>query len=236
MTDREAEKQIAARRAVACVQDGMRVGLGSGTTSAYAIQFLGQRVQAEGLRVTGVPTSVASWDLAAASGIPLADNREEFALDLAIDGADEATRAGELIKGGGGALLHERIVAAAARRFIVIGDSTKLVDRVGTAPLPVEVCPFGWRNVLSRLQLYGGEAKVRRKAGGEFFVTEEGNHLIDCRFPPEWFRLPASLDQSIRAIPGVVDHGLFLGMANLILIARGTEVEEIAIGPERDNR
>jgi ribose 5-phosphate isomerase A len=227
--DREAEKQIAARRAVAYVKDGMHVGLGSGTTAAYAIQLLGKRILEEGLKVTGVATSAASRALALLSGIPLVENTEEFTLDLAIDGADQATRAGELLKGGGGALLHERIVAVAARSFIVIGDSTKLVQRLGTALLPIEVYTFGWRNVLARLRLLGCEATVRLKDGGPFFITEEGNYLIDCRFPPDSFPHPAALNQNIRNIPGVADHGLFLGMADLILIARGNEVDEITV-------
>ena len=226
MVNRETEKQIVARRAVAYVEDGMRVGLGSGTTAAYAIRFLGQRVRSEGLKIIGVPTSTGSRELAASCCIPLADDLAGFALDLAIDGADQATRAGELIKGAGGALLHERVVAGAARRFIVIGDSSKLAAHLGYVPLPVEVCPFGWRNALARLEFHGCKASVRHNAGSPF-VTEEGNYLLDCQFPPEAFLRPAWLDQTIRTIPGVADHGLFLGMTDLLLIARGDEVEEI---------
>jgi ribose 5-phosphate isomerase A len=229
MVDREAEKQVVARRAVTYVQDGMRVGLGSGTTSAYAIRFLGERVRSDGLAVTGVATSPASRDLATLSGIPLATDLEGFTLDLAIDGADQLTRAGELIKGGGGALFHERIVGAAARRYIIIADSNKLVNRLGSVLLPVEVCQFGWRNALGRLEALGCKANVRRKDGSPIFITEEGNYIIDCEFPPDTFPEPAWLDHAIRAIPGVVDHGLFLGMADLVLIAHGDQVEEIAI-------
>lgn len=227
--DREAEKQVVARRAVEFVKDDMRVGLGSGTTTAYFIRLLGKRILEEGLKVIGVATSKASRDLALLSGIPLAEDDEEFVLDITIDGADQATHFGELIKGGGGALLHERIVAAASRFFIVIGDSSKLVDCLGSAPLPVEVCKFGWRNVLKRLRLHGCDAAIRLNNGEQFFITEEGNYIIDCRFTPGSFPVPSSLSQDIRSIPGVADHGLFVGMADLILIARGNKVDEIAV-------
>lgn len=227
--DQEIEKQTAARRAVEFVKDGMRVGLGSGTTTAYAIRFLGERILKEGLKVIGVPTSTPSRDLALLCGIPLADDNEEFALDITIDGADQATRSGELIKGGGGALLHERIVAGASRRFIVIVDSSKLVDCLGSVPLPVEVFKFGWRNILKRLRLYGCDAAIRLKSDGQFFVTDEGNYIVDCRFTTEAFPIPSFLSQGIRGIPGVADHGLFIGMADLILIARGDNVEEIVV-------
>ena len=230
MVDREAEKQLAARHAVGYIQNGMRVGLGSGTTAAYAIRFIGERIRAGELKISGVPTSPASRDLALSSGVPLADSRDGFSLDFTIDGADEATRSGELIKGGGGALLHERIVGSASSRYIVIGDSSKLVDRLGSALLPIEVCPFGWRNALIRIQSLACTPTVRIKEDGSFFVTEEGNYIIDCSFPPEAFLRSAQLSEVIRAVPGVVDHGLFLGMTNLIVIARGDHIEEIPIG------
>jgi ribose 5-phosphate isomerase A len=228
MVDREAEKQLVARRAVKYVQDGMRVGLGTGSTAVYAIRYLGDRVHEEGLKVTGVATSPASRELAMLSGIPLAEDLEGFTLDLTIDGADQATRAGEMIKGGNGALLHERIVGGAARRYIIICDSSKLVDRLGSAPLPVEVSRFGWRNALARLEAQGCRANVRRKDGSQFFITEEGNYIIDCQFPPDAFPQPDRLSQVIREIPGVADVGLFLNMVDLLLIARGDQVEEIA--------
>lgn len=226
MVDRESEKERAARRAVQYVKDGMRVGLGSGTTAAYAIRLLGERVRTEGLRIVGIATSAASQALAEAAKIPIAANLESFALDLAIDGADEATRTGDLIKGGGGALLHERIVDAAASKFIVIGDSSKLTDHLGAFPLPVEVYRFGWRNASDRLTALGCVPTLREQ-GGKPWITEEGNLILDCKFPPEPMRSPHALDRSLRAIPGVADHGLFLGMAHLIIIARGETIEEI---------
>jgi ribose 5-phosphate isomerase A len=218
------EKQLAARHAVRLVQDGMRIGLGSGSTAAFAIEYLGERVRNEGLKIVGVPTSPASRTLAEKFGVPLAEDNEGFELDLTIDGADEFTRAGDLIKGGGGALFHERIVAAAAKRFIVIADSSKVVEELGAFPLPVEVVRFGWRNVMKRLEALGCKA-TRREKQGQPFNTEEGNYIIDCAFAP--LKSTSELDRSIHAIPGVVDHGLFLGMAHLILIGRGDAVEEI---------
>ncbi len=226
MTDREAEKRVAARHAVRFVQDGMRVGLGSGSTAAYAIRYLGERICKEGLRVVGVPTSAASRALANEVNVPIAGDLEGFELDVAIDGADEATRVGDLMKGGGGAMFHERIVASAARRFIVICDSSKLVENLGQFPLPVEVCSFGWRNVANRLRTLGCEPKLRAK-DGQPFLTAEGNFIIDCQFTPASLQGLRDLDQHIATIPGVVDHGLFLGMADVLVIARGEVVEEI---------
>jgi ribose 5-phosphate isomerase A len=228
MADREAEKELAARHAVQYVKDGMRVGLGSGTTSAYAIRLLGDRVRSEGLRITGIATSAASGSLAESAGITIATDLEGFELDLAIDGADQATRAGDLIKGGGGALLHERIVNAAASKFVVILDSSKLVDDLGTFPLPVEVCRFGWRNALNRLKSLGC-MPVLRERSGQAFLTEEGNFIIDCKFEIKSTQFPLDLERRIRSIPGVADLGLFLGMADLIIIASGDDVEEITL-------
>lgn len=232
VSDREVEKQLAAGHAVRLVQNGMRVGLGSGTTAAYAIQFLGERIRNEGLKVLGVPTSAASRALAEGVGVPVATELDGFRLDIAIDGADQATRGGSLIKGGGGALLHERIVDAAASRFVVVGDSSKLVNALGGFPLPVEVFTFGWRNTVSALAALGGTPTLRER-DGKPFVTEEGNLVVDCDFSPTALESAHHLSRDIRSIPGVADHGLFLGLANTIIIARGNEVEEIDLRPCR---
>jgi len=227
--NQDAEKQAVARRAVQFVQDGMRVGLGSGSTSAHAVRFLGERIRNEGLKIIGVPTSPACEEVARMAGVPLAADRDSFALDLAIDGADEATRDGALIKGGGGALLHERIVAAAAKRFVVICDSSKLVEQLGSAILPVEVFRFGWRNAAARIEAEGGQAAIRVQSDGSLFVSEEGNYILDCVFPPETMQRTSWLNQFLRTVPGVADHGLFLGMADLMLVAHGERVEEIPL-------
>lgn len=220
------EKELAAREAVALVKDGMRVGLGSGSTSAYAVKLLGERIAREGLKIVGVPTSTETRNLALKVGIPLLDDLEGFELDIAIDGADQATRGGHLIKGGGGAMLRERIVAAAAKRFVVIADASKLVERLGGFALPVEVVTLGWKNAMQRLTALGCEARLRVK-NGETFRTDEGNVVIDCPFSSETLLDAEKLDQEIRGIAGVVEHGLFLNMAERMFVARGEKVEEI---------
>ncbi|MFO1019203.1 MAG: ribose-5-phosphate isomerase RpiA [Planctomycetales bacterium] len=226
MAGLESEKELAARGAVALVQAGMRVGLGSGSTSAYAVKFLGERIAKEGLKIVGVPTSTETRTLATQVGIPLQETLEGFELDVAIDGADQATRGGVLIKGGGGAMLRERIVAAAAKQFVVIADSSKLVEMLGGFPLPVEVVCFGWRNAMQRLAALGCDARLRLK-NGEPFRTDEGNFVIDCPFSTEILSQPEKLDQEIRGIAGVVEHGLFRGMAERLIVARGNTVEVI---------
>jgi ribose 5-phosphate isomerase A len=222
----DAEKQLAAAAAVKHVASGMLVGLGSGSTSAMAVRLLGQRVQREGLKIAGVPTSSATRALAIEVGIPLLEDLSGFELDVAFDGADEATRGGWLIKGGGGALLQERIVAAAAKRFLVMVDSTKVVDRLGNYPLPVEVFRLGWRNVARALQARHAEVQLRERAG-QPFTTDEGNYILDCRFPAAEYEQAEDLAAWIGALPGVADHGLFLGLTSMLLIARGATLEEV---------
>ncbi len=229
MSDRENEKKIAARRAVEYVKDGMKVGLGSGTTAAYAIRFLGERIEKEALKILGVATSKASKELAVSVGIPLVTNLEEFQLDLAIDGTDRVDLAGRLIKGGGGALLHERIVDGAADRFFVVGDSSKLVDPIGSQPIviPVEVFSLGWKNTMRRLETLGCRAKLRYINDSTPSISDEGNYTIDCRF--DSFDDPLKLANLIRSTIGVADHGIFIGMASHIIIAKDTQIEEFTI-------
>lgn len=221
------EKQLVARHAARMVEPGMIVGLGSGSTAAMAVQFLGDRVRNEGLRFQGVATSPATLTLARQLNIQVVEAWDGGKLDLTIDGADQVTRRGELIKGGGGALLHERIVAAAANRFIVIIDSSKLVDRLGSFPLPVEVFAFGWRNVLTPLQQLGFQPS-RREFNQRPVVTEEGNFIIDCEFPASRQFESSLLNMQLREIPGIADHGLFLKLLHTLVIARQGEVEEIS--------
>jgi ribose 5-phosphate isomerase A len=223
-----AEKQLAAAAAVKYVASGMLVGLGSGSTSAMAVRLLGERVQREGLKITGVPTSSATRALAIEVGIPLLEDLSNFQLDLAFDGADEATRDGWLIKGGGGAHLRERIIAAAAKRFLVMVDSTKVVDRLGQFPLPVEVFRLGWRNVERILRSRDAEVKLREREGKPF-ITDEGNYILDCRFPAADYAKADELASFLRSVAGVVDHGLFLGMTSTLIIASGSEVEEVRL-------
>lgn len=221
----DAEKRIAAARAVALVEDGMRLGLGTGSTAAHVVRLLGLKVQ-EGLRVAGVPTSEATAALARECGVPLAMLDDMPELDLCIDGVDEADPALNAIKGGGGALLREKIVASASRRLVYVCDSSKRVERLGAFPVPVEVVPFAVPVVLPRLRALGPKPALRRDPDGRPFVTDEGNRILDCPFgridDPE--RLAAALD----AIPGIVEHGLFLGMIDRLIVGTGDRAEVLS--------
>jgi ribose 5-phosphate isomerase A len=227
----EQEKQEAARRSLAFVKDGYVVGLGSGSTASYAIRFLGERVS-EGLRILGIPTSIQSRDLAAGLGIPLTSLEEYPRIDVTIDGADEINTALDLIKGGGGALLREKIVASASRRVVIIADSTKQVPVLGKFPLPVEVVSFAEALLIKRITALGASVDLRRDRTGRPFVTDEGHHILDCRFGtiPD----PPLLAGTLERMPGVVEHGLFLGLADIALI--GKDVEIRAAGPSNRSR
>jgi len=213
-------KQIAAVRAVDHVQDGMVLGLGTGSTTAYAIDELGARIADGRLRnVIGVPTSEATARRAQALGIPLTTLVEQPVLDLVIDGADEVDPQLDLIKGLGGALLREKIVAVAARRFITIVDESKLVQRLGTrGPLPVEVTRFAWEAHARWLSGLGCRAELRREADGSPYVTDNGNYIIHCTFP-DGIADARALDARLHARPGILEHGLFLGLATEVIVA-----------------
>ncbi|WP_028530813.1 ribose-5-phosphate isomerase RpiA [Paenibacillus sp. HW567] len=209
-------KQLAAEKAVEYVEDGMKVGLGTGSTAYYAIRKLGERVKA-GLKITAVATSQASEEQARELGIPLVAFGDIDGLDLTIDGADELDQKLQLIKGGGGALLREKIVARNSRRMVVIADESKAVDTLGKFPLPVEIVPFAWEWTLAGLTKLGCKAELRR-SGDELYKTDNGNYIADCRF-----RAIASapeLARSLQSITGVVEHGLFIGIADLAIIAK----------------
>lgn len=199
----------------------MVVGLGSGSTAALFVQALGERVRA-GLRITGVPTSEATERLARSLDIPLATLEEHARLDMDIDGADAVDPALNLLKGLGGALLREKIVAAASSRFVVIVDEGKLVDTLAAAPLvPVEVVPFGWSRTYAALEGLG--AVVTRRATrddpGRAVVTDGGHYILDCRFAN--LSDPAATASRIKALTGVVEHGLFIGMATAAVVGDG---------------
>jgi ribose 5-phosphate isomerase A len=221
---READQRAAAAAALEEVREGMRLGLGSGTTAAWFVRLLGARVRA-GLRVVGVPTSSATRELAAHEGIPLAGFDRIDELDLCVDGADEIDPRLRLIKGAGGALLHEKIVASAARRRVIIADGTKRVARLGAAPLPVEVVAFGAPVVARRLHALGAVPSLRRLPGGEPYLTDEGNYIFDCRFGA--LDDPDATAAALSALPGVVEHGLFLGLADVALVADGGVVRPV---------
>lgn len=215
-------KKAAADAAVEFVQDGMRLGLGTGSTAAFMVRRLGERVRTEGLRVVGVPTSTRTAALARAEGIRVVTLDQAGWLDLTIDGADEFDPALDLIKGGGGAHLQEKIVAAASERMIVISDPAKRVGRLGAFPLPVEVLHFGLssterhiRRVLAELG-YEGREITRRVAGQGPFVTDEGNAILDLHLGaiPD---APA-LSRALNQIPGVVENGLFIQLSDMIVV------------------
>jgi ribose 5-phosphate isomerase A len=223
MTQDEA-KRMAAQCALEFVEDGMLLGLGSGTTSSIFIQELGQRVK-EGLRVRGIATSIASQQLAESLSIPITNFDESPVLDLAIDGADEVGPGLALIKGGGGALLREKIVASAARKFIVIADSSKLVKQLGRFPLPVEVIKMALPIVTRKFEAFGLNPKLRHRPDGSKYITDEGNYILDCSCGA--IPNPAKTAADIRGVAGVVEHGLFLGMASLAVIAGDKGITKI---------
>lgn len=208
-------KALAAESAVAQIQDGMIVGLGTGSTAKHAVDAIGRRV-AGGLRIVGIPTSERTAEQARALHIPLATFAEYSKLDIAIDGADEVQLGPlNLVKGLGGALLREKIVAASAARFIVIVDESKLVRRLGTrAPLPVEVAPFGWEATARKLRDLAGEPKLRMSADKPY-LTDGGHYILDTSFGP--IENPLQLARQLDSVAGVVEHGLFVGMTSLVI-------------------
>ena len=216
MSDPNAGKRAAAHAAADLIRTGTTVGFGTGSTFAFVLERLAQRVQKEGLQVRGVATSQATTELAKRLGIPLLQLDEIERLDLAIDGADEVDPKKHMIKGGGGAHLRERLVAVAAAELVVIVDDSKVVALLGKVfPLPVEVVPFGWTHTARRVAATGCEV-VQRQKNGAPFVTDNGNFVLDCRYPG--IADPAALQRTLDALPGVVDHGLFVGMAGRIVV------------------
>ena len=220
---RDREKQLAAEACVALVETGMVLGIGTGSTAAFAVRKLGQRVR-EGLKVRGLPTSEATRRLAEEEGIPLTTFAEVTHLDLTLDGADEFDPQLNLIKGGGGALFREKIVAAASRRLVIFADSSKRVPQLGRFPLPVEVNPFGWQATAARVEALGAQVTLRGGAQ-QPFVTDNHGYVLDCAFGaiPD----PAALEQQLRAITGVTVTGLFVGMAEAVVLADGERVETL---------
>jgi ribose 5-phosphate isomerase A len=224
--DRDALKRAAAEAAVELVQDGMVVGLGTGSTAAFAVEALARRHR-EGLHFIGIPTSERTAALATAANIPLTSFAEHHQIDLTIDGADEVERGTlNLIKGLGGALLHEKIVAAASRRLAIVADGLKLVDRLGArTPVPVEIVAFGLEATQAALESIGATARLRRSATGDSFITDSGNRILDCSFGP--IADPARLEERIRRVVGVVESGLFIDRANVVFVANTSGVHRL---------
>lgn len=234
MTDSASLKRAAAIRALDFVSEGMKLGLGSGTTSEVFLELLGARVRG-GLNIIGVPTSERIAQLARGYGIVLADLNAAAPLDLVVDGADEADPDLNLIKGGGGALLREKIVATSAKRMLVIGDESKYVVKLGRFPLPVEVVEFGHVTTSARLVAavaalgYPRLAPVLRVKNGAVFKTDGGNVIYDCPFGV--INDVPKLSAALTSVTGVVDHGLYVGIASTLLIARPEGVEVIQHKP-----
>ena len=214
------EKQRAAEAAVEYVKDGMIVGLGTGSTTEFAVKKLGERVR-DGLAIRGIPTSDVTKVQAEEEGIPLIDFSETMYIDLTIDGADEIDINLNMIKGGGAALLREKIVASASKEEIIIVSHEKFVKQLGSFPLPVEVIPFGWQVIFNQLETLGGSPDLRLKQG-QPLRTDQGNYIIDCRF--RQIIDAAQLEQRLNMIPGVVENGLFTGLCTRMIMAEGEKI------------
>ena len=228
-----AAKQTAARAALDRVQDGMTLGLGSGSTAEVFVALLGPYVRERGWRVSGVPTSSGTQRVAKEAGVPLVDLNDVVALDLAVDGADEIGPGLALIKGGGACLLREKIIAAAAQRFLVIAHASKMADQLGAFPLPVEVDPFGAEATRARLVAFFAdhgfsaiEPRTRMCSDGTVLLTDGGHHIFDCALGA--IADPNTLNLALSAVPGVLDHGLFVDIADEALIAGPDGVEALA--------
>ncbi|MFV2093663.1 MAG: ribose-5-phosphate isomerase RpiA [Hyphomicrobiales bacterium] len=236
-------KFVAAKRACDYVEDGMCVGLGTGSTAAWMVRCLGEIVREDGLKITGVPTSSRTAELARQVGIPVTSLDDAKWLDLTIDGADEYDGNLNLIKGGGGALLQEKIVATASDQMVVIADIGKQVDTLGAFPLPLEVIPFGWQTTkalieetLIGLDVLGRTATLRMNGDAPFF-TDEGNHIIDLHL--NRIGNASQLSLVMNQIPGVVENGLFIDICDVVVIGYGdgkVEVRDINAGTVEEGR
>jgi ribose 5-phosphate isomerase A len=221
------EKEAAARASLRFVKDGQVVGLGTGSTAAYFIELLGEQVK-KGLKIRGIPSSDRSREQAAGLGIPLTTLDECPEIDVTVDGADEVDPQLRLIKGGGGALLREKIVASATKYYVIITDATKRVPVLGRFPLPVEVIKFAQVVVQKKIEELGAAVELRRGTDGKPYLTDENNHILDCRFG----QIPDAdgLGRRLNDMPGVVEHGLFIDMASVVLVAKGSEIVELRRG------
>jgi ribose 5-phosphate isomerase A len=219
----DAEKEAAARASLKYVRDGQVVGLGTGSTANFAIRLLGDKARA-GMKIRGIPSSIASRDLASQEGIPLTTFDDVQEIDVTIDGADEFDPALNLIKGGGGAMLREKIVASASKQLIIVTDASKQVPMLGKFPLPLEVIGFAEPLIAKKVSALGAQVVRRLDKSGKPYVTDEGHHILDCHFGkiPD----PPALARILSDMPGIVEHGLFVGMVNVVVMAKAGAVEE----------
>lgn len=222
MVDFEKEKALAAKEASKLIGDGMVVGVGSGTTTAYFIKYLGEQVR-NGLNIIAVPTSNVTSKLCKQEGIPVVDANVPLKIDITVDGADEFDSTLTLIKGGGGDLLHEKIIASATKREIIIVDSRKYVKKLGESfPLPVEVIPFSWPKVAQHIKKYKGTPILRLNPDKSPFITDEGNYILDCKFNE--INNPEELNEVLTNIVGLVENGLFINLATEVIMAQGDKI------------
>jgi|UPI00068D103F ribose 5-phosphate isomerase A len=218
------EKKLAGEKAAEYIQDGMTIGLGTGSTVYWTIQKLGELVS-QGLQIKAIPSSVETERLAKKAGIPLTTFSEVNMLDLSIDGADEVDAMFHLIKGGGGALVREKFIDTFTRKFIVVVDESKLVSKLGSFPLPVEITPFGWEVTCQSLAELGC-TPVLRKRNDERFISDNGNYIVDCHFTG--IDDPASLHSQLKQLLGVVETGLFIDLTDLMIVGKRDGVEIVS--------
>lgn len=227
MNDTQSLKQKAAEHAVKYVKSGMIVGLGHGTTASFAVKHIAQLLKTGELsNILGIPCSIQVEDEARHLGIPLTTLEEHPIIDVTIDGADEVDPNLDCIKGGGGALLREKIVAQASRREIIVVDESKLSPTLGTHwPVPVEVIPFGWRSQISFLESLGARVSVRQTSSGGKFFTDQGNLIVDCHFGP--LQQPIHIARELSKRIGIIEHGLFLGLTQDVIVAGNDGVRHL---------
>lgn len=225
MNNNERNKQVVGKKAVKFIEDGMVVGLGTGSTVYYMLEALGERVE-KGLKIKGIPTSIKTEEIAKEFKIPLQDQSQVTNIDLALDGADEVDPNFNLIKGGGGSLLREKIIGSRVKQLIILIDESKRVDTLGNFGLPIEVVPFCWELTKKDIEALGGKAILRKeKEKGKVFVTDNGNYILDYDFGK--IKDPKNLHERLKLITGVVETGLFYDMVSKVLIGSAGEVEEI---------
>lgn len=213
----ELAKMAAAKTAASFIESGMNVGLGTGSTATYFIEYLIERCQIEHLKITAAASSVRSYEQAKAGGIPLQDVNTITGLDITVDGADEIDQNKQMIKGGGGALLREKIIANMSREMVVIVDSAKVVSRFGAFPLPVEIVPFAYTATIYQITLSGFSPVLRRNAKGDLYITDNGNYIVDIPLSRQK-KTPQEIQSLLKAIPGVVEIGFFLGLAGRVIV------------------
>ncbi|MCT1902224.1 ribose-5-phosphate isomerase RpiA [Oceanobacillus sojae] len=216
MNTQDQLKKAVGEKAAALVEDGMKVGIGFGSTVYWFVRALGERVKQEGLDIEGIPSSILTGEWAKEFGVPLTDFATTKELDITIDGSDEVDPDFQLIKGGGAALFREKIIAQAAKKLIIIVDESKMVDHLGAFALPVEILPFAWERTTYEIEKLGCTPVLRLK-DGETLITDNGNYIVDCPF--EKIKDPADLDRKLQSIVGVVETGLFIDMADTVIIS-----------------